>query len=236
VPAVFPAILVFTAQETARADLPDGIWSDVTGGVHGEHDIVVHRPLTPGEALNTFSEISAVRTTPVGTQVVIHLVQCDGSGDVAVEQWWTMMLLGLRTLADRASTPADHRFPEAARSNPKGSITAHIDADIAHRYADISGDWAQHHFDIEAARAAGFDFIFAHGLCTMAICTHRLLDLLDVDDPGRVQRIAVRFASPTPLDSTLTVNAYGISDDSYAFEAICDGTPTITHGRLELRR
>jgi acyl dehydratase len=115
---------------------------------------------------------------------------------------------------------------------------------MARRYAQVSGDWSAHHFDIEVARAAGFDFVFTHGLNTMAICAHRMLDLLDVDDPGRVRRIAVRFASPTPLDCDLTVNAFGIDEHSFAFEATAsragdpspaDGTTTITHGRLELR-
>ena len=106
---------------------------------------------------------------------------------------------------------------------------------MAQRYAEVSGDWAAHHFDIEVARAAGFDFVFAHGLCTMAICTHRLLSLLGVDDPGLVRRVALRFASPTPLDCDLTVNAFGITEHSFAFEAVAEGTTTITHGRLELR-
>jgi acyl dehydratase len=106
---------------------------------------------------------------------------------------------------------------------------------MAHRYAEVSGDWSAHHFDIEVARAAGFDFVFTHGLCTLAICTHRLLDLLGVDDPGRVERVAVRFASPTPLHEELTVNAYGISQNSFAFEATSRGVATITHGRLEMR-
>jgi len=99
----------------------------------------------------------------------------------------------------------------------------------------VSGDWAAHHFDIEVARAVGFDFVFTHGLCTMAICTHRLLGLLGVEHPARVRRIAVRFAAPTPMDSELTVNAFGIKENSFAFEAVVNGTTTITDGRLELR-
>jgi hypothetical protein len=31
------------------------------------------------------------------------------------------------------------------------------------------------------------------------------------------------------------VNAFGINDHSFAFEAVADGATTITHGRLELR-
>ena len=236
VPPIFPVILVFGAVETARADVPAEAWQRVRGGVHGEHDIVLHRPLDPGESLTTWSRISGIRTARAGTRVAVHLEQIDSDGRLAVEQWWTMVLLGLDGVADLGSMPAEHRFPVAARANPLGSATHHLDGRTAHRYAEVSGDWSEHHFDIEAARAAGFDFVFAHGLATMAICTHRMLGLLGVDDPGRVGRVAVRFASPTPLGCDLTVDAYGIDQRSFAFEAAADGATTITHGRLELRR
>ncbi len=245
VPAVFAVLLVFAPNEVARADLPDGAYQGARGGVHGEHDIVLHRPLRPGETLETWSQISAIRTTRAGTQVVMHFDQLDQHGTVVVEQWWTMMLLGLQGMADLGVMPAEHRFPDTARVHPLGTASHHIDADITRRYAELSGDWAAHHFDIEVARAAGFDFVFAHGLCTMAICTHRVLGLLGVDDPARVRRVAVRFAAPTPLNCDLTVNAFGISEHSYAFEATAGGagnsataggTKTITHGRLELRQ
>ncbi len=235
VPAVFPASLIFSAVETARADVPAEAWKRVRGGVHGEHDIVLHRPLIPGEGLTTWSQISGMRTSRAGTRVAVHLEQVDSDGRLAVEQWWTMVLLGLDGLPDLGTMPAEHRLPESARANPLGSATHHVDEQTAYRYAEVSGDWSEHHFDVEVARAEGYDFVFAHGLCTMAICTHRLLYLLGVDDPGRVSRVAVRFASPTPLDCDLTVNAYGIEEGSFAFEAIADGAATITHGRLELR-
>jgi hypothetical protein len=53
VPTVSPVILVFDAQEAARADLPADAWDRARGGVHGEHDIVVHRPLTVRQPLRT---------------------------------------------------------------------------------------------------------------------------------------------------------------------------------------
>jgi acyl dehydratase len=235
VPAVFPVILAFAAQQAANGDVPAAAWRQAHGGVHGEHDIVLHRPLIPRESLITFSEISAVRTTRAGTQVVLHIEQIDAGGAVAVEQWWTTVLLGLRSMADLGSTPDDHPFPDSARNHPIGSTMQHIDERIAHRYAEVSGDWSAHHFDIDAARATGFDFLFTHGLCTMAICTHRVLALLGVRDPGRVRRVAVRFASPTPLGNDLIVNAYRSNEPSFAFEATCGGATVITNGRLELR-
>lgn len=235
VPATLPAILDFPPVETARADLPADAWRRARGGVHGAHDIVLHRAVAVGEPLETWSQISAVRTSRAGTRVTVHLEQIDRDGLPAVEQWWTMVLLGLAGLPDLGTTPAGHRFPDAVRASPLGSVAFHVDDELAHRYAEVAGDWSDHHFDIDAARAAGFDFVFAHGLCTMAICTHRMLGLLGVDDPGRVSRVAVRFASPTPLGRDLTVNAYGIDDRSFAFEAEAGGATTITDGRLELR-
>jgi acyl dehydratase len=235
VPAVFPVILAFHAQEAANADVPAIAWQRAQGGVHGEHDIVLHRALNPGEPLDTWSVLSAVRTTRAGTQVVLHIEQTDAAGRVAVEQWWTTVLLGLHGMADFGSMPADHRLPDAARNHPLGSATQHIDTDLARRYAEVSGDRSAHHFDIEAARATGFDFLFAHGLCTMAMCTHRVLDLISSRDPGRVRRVAVRFASPSRLGADLTVSVFGIDETSFAFEATCACATVITHGRLELR-
>jgi acyl dehydratase len=235
VPAVFPVILAFGAQEAANADLPPAAWHQAYGGVHGAHDIVLHRPLVPGESLQTWSLISAIRTVRAGTQVVLHIEQCDVDGSVVVEQWWTTVLLGSHEMADLSVPPDAHRFPDSARQSPLGSATHHIDQQVAHRYAEVSGDWSAHHFDIAAARASGFDFLFAHGLCTMAICSHRVLGIVGVDDPGRVSRVAVRFASPTPLGSDLVLDAYRINERAVAFEATCNGVKTISHGRLELR-
>jgi hypothetical protein len=109
--------------------------------------------LRPGELLETWSELSAVRTLRAGTQVVMSFEQFDSEGCLAVQQWWTMILLG---------------------------------------------------------------------------CD-------GVGDPGRVRRVAVRFAAPTPLGADLTVDTYGIDEHAFAFEASCGDAGVISHGRLELQ-
>jgi acyl dehydratase len=235
IPAVFPVVLVLDAQAATHADLPAEAWQQATGGLHGEHDIRLHRPLIPGEPLQTWSQVVAVRTVRTGAQVVAKLEQVDADGRVAVEQWWTMMLLGVQSMSEFGSPPADHRFPEAAREHLVGSAVHHIDEQAAQRYAEISGDWAAHHFEVGAAQASGSDFVFTHGLYTMGVCAHRVLGLIGVDDPARVSRVAVRFSAPTRLGADLTVNAYAVDSNSFAFEATCDAVRTISHGRLELR-
>lgn len=72
-----------------------------------------------------------------------------------------MVLLGLDGLPDLGTMPAEHCLPDTARANPLGSATHHVDEQTAHRYAEVSGDWSEYHFGIEAARVEGFDFVFA---------------------------------------------------------------------------
>ena len=117
-------------------------------------------------------------------------------------------------------------------------MTQHVDVDAATRYAEVSNDWSAHHFELDAARKAGVDYLFAHGLCTMAMCTQAAVGLVAGGDPSRVRRVAVRFASPTRLGEDLTVDVYDASASAgpgvFAFEATCAGAAVVKHGRIEL--
>ena len=138
--------------------------------------------------------------------------QFGADGALAVEHWWTIFFPGCDELADVGPEPPDHTFPDEARAHPVGSATQHVDIDAATRYAEVSNDWSAHHFELDAARKAGVDYLFAHGLCTMAMCTQAAVAMVADGDPSRVRRVAVRFASPTRLDADLTVDVYDASE------------------------
>jgi acyl dehydratase len=238
VPATFPVILIFDAQWAANAAVPKSVYQSGRNGVHGEHEVLVHRPLVPGEAIETFSQPFAVRNTKAGARVVLHMEQFGADDVLAVEHWWTIFFPGCDELADVGPEPPDHTFPDAAREHPVGSVTQHVDVDAATRYAEVSNDWSAHHFELDAARKAGVDYLFAHGLCTMAMCTQAAVGLIAGGDPSRVCRVAVRFASPTRLGADLTVDVYDAGASAgpgvFAFEATCAGAAVVKHGRIEL--
>jgi acyl dehydratase len=99
----------------------------------------------------------------------------------------------------------------------------------------VSGDWAEHHFTAEAARHAGVDRPFLHGLCTMAMCAQSVVATVAGGDPDRVKRIAVRFAKPAFPAEDLVTSIYQAGPKTFAFEATSAGGPAITNGRAELR-
>jgi acyl dehydratase len=234
VPATFPVILIFDAQWAANAAVPKAVYQSGRNGVHGEHEVLLHGPLVPGEELETFSQPFAVRNTSAGARVVLHMEQYGADGDLAAEHWWTIFFPGCDLLADVGPEPPDHTFPADAREHPVGSTTQRVDLDLPARYAEVSNDWSAHHFELDAARKSGVGYLFAHGLCTMAMCTHAVVAMVAGGDPSRVRRVAVRFASPTRLDADLTVDVYEAGPGVYAFEATCAGAPVVKHGRLEL--
>jgi acyl dehydratase len=226
---------IFAAENAGRAALvPDELKASATGGVHGEHDVVLYRPIAPGEPLRTW--VSPWGTRPAGRNALVTLrfETRDGRDAVVAEQWWTTVWLG--TTCETTGKPApDHALPDEARQRPLGEHVVDIDTDMARRYAEASGDWSAHHFDVEAAKRTGFDRVFLHGLCTMTLCAQGIVTVATGGDADRVRRVAVRFASPTFLGEQLHVRVYDAGPLGYAFEAESAGAPVITHGRAELR-
>jgi acyl dehydratase len=226
---------IWDAQTAGRTALvPEELQLSATGGVHGEHDLVLHRPIAPGESLRILVEGHGARTAGRNCLVTLRYSAIDASDDVVAEQWWTTVFLG--TSCDQVGElPPDHTFPEEARRQPVGTYTIEIDADMALRYAEVSGDWSPHHFEVDAARRSGMQRVFLHGLCTMALCAQGIVTLIAEGDPDRVRRIGIRFATPTFIGEQLNVRLYDAGTLGYAFEADSAGSNVITHGRVELR-
>ena len=235
VPSIAIVTQIWDAQNTARAELvPEALQRSATGGLHGEHDVVLHRPLVPGEPLRTWVNGHGSRTAGSNSIVTLRYATVDADETLVAEQWWSTVYLG--TTCDRVGEPpSEHAFPEAARHQLVGTYEIDIDVATARRYADVSGDWSPHHFETEAARRSGFDRPFLHGLCTMALCAQGIVDLVASGDPDRIRRIAVRFATPAFLGESLVVSLYDAGALGFAFEAHSAGAAVITGGRAELR-
>jgi len=63
-------------------------------------------------------------------------------------------------------------------------------------YAGASGDYNPIHIDIDFAKSAGMDDVFAHGMLSMAYLGRLLTNWVD---QRKIQKIDVRFTAITPL-------------------------------------
>lgn len=235
VPPVAIVTQIWNPQNEARdALVPAELQRSAVSGVHGEHEVLLHRPIVPGEPLRIWVDGHGARPAGRNVAVTLRYVATDEADAVVAEQWWTTVFLGVTCDPVGGAAP-EHAFPPEAREEPLGTYSVDVDEGMARRYADVSGDWSAHHFELESARRSGFERLFLHGLCTMALCAQGVVQRAAGGDPERVRRVAVRFATPTFLGERLDVQLYDAGARGIAFEARSAGALVIAHGRAELR-
>jgi acyl dehydratase len=236
--AVPPAAIVtqiWDAQEATRAQLVSPLVSaGAVGGVHGAHDIVLHRPIRIGERLHTWVDGYGARPAGRHSVIVLRYTTLDDAGALVAEQLWSTVYFGVACAPAGTAVP-EHDFADDARRRPLGSATMHIDDGMASRYAEASGDWSAHHFDVAAAEVSGFGRIFLHGLCTLGIAAQTVVADVAGGDPDRVRRLAARFASPAFIGDDVEVLLFDAGPSVVAFEATSKGVVVLSQGRVELR-
>jgi acyl dehydratase len=233
VPPNLIATQSYGSQFAAIAALvPLDVFSRARSGVHGQHDLVVHRPLASDEKLRTFVDTHSARPSGENLRITLHHATFDEHDDLVAEQWWTTVLLGTTSEATGAELP-DYSF-----SGEKATVVAEevvrIDEVMARRYADISSDYSDHHFSVEGAKRSGFEAPFLHGLCTMALCTRVATATVAQGDPRRIRRVAVRFAAPAFLSRDLKVQIFERTNGGFALEARTGEQVVIKNGFIEL--
>jgi acyl dehydratase len=101
-------------------------------------------------------------------------------------------------------------------------------------FAGASGDHNPMHIDIDVARSAGLDDVFAHGMLSMAYLGRLLTDLVPQQ---RIRSYRVRFAAITPVLGQPTATGKVVSIDEVDGErratlelavTLADGTVTLT--------
>ena len=210
--------------------------------VHGEHDMHFHRPLAPGQVLATAAEAYAVRVGRSGTRYTMRVVSTDAAagagGEPVLEQYCTMFIRGMSSGEDAGPDKPEHGFPRAARSQPVGDFTVHVDDDQTFRYREASGDDNAIHVDDAVARSVGLPGIIVHGLCTMAMTGQSVIASVADGDPALLRRLAVRFSRPVfpGNDVVTTIYDAGPLGDRhvYAFEAHSGDQLVISNGRAEI--
>jgi len=101
-------------------------------------------------------------------------------------------------------------------------------------FAGASGDHNPMHIDIDVAKSAGLEDVFAHGMLSMAYLGRLLTNWVD---PQAIRRYRVRFAAITPIHGKPTATGAITAIDDVDGERratidltirLADGTVTLT--------
>lgn len=239
VPPLFTASLVLEAvHEAVRACSATQAIQGTRNAVHGSHEVRFFQPVEPTMAVQWRATTYGATRTPAGVLVTQQLLVRTDDGAPLVEHLWSTLYIGGTIDADLGPQLADLTFPPAARALPIARTSFDVTADQGFRYAGASGDRIGHSIDDEIARSEGFPGKLVQGMCTFAMCSGGVVAVAG-GDPGRLRRLAGRFARPMFPNQRLVVECYdgGHTDDGLqviVFEAQAGGETVIKHGWAEL--
>ncbi|GAA1575718.1 MaoC/PaaZ C-terminal domain-containing protein [Actinomadura kijaniata] len=233
-PPVFAIVPVFEGMiGPLFTVVPDSLIPFV---VHGEQDMVFHRPIVPGMRLVSRAKVTGYSSKASGTTVSVKLETRTADGEPVNEQWMVSFFRGFQAGETVGELAPPHGFPAELRSAaPLAEVVQHVDEDQTFRYSEASGDPMPIHLDEEFARSAGLPGIIAHGLCTMAFTSRAVVEHAAGGDPARLRRLAVRFSRPVLPGQDITTRLHDAGGGRYVFETTSDsGDVVIKDGLAEI--
>lgn len=200
--------------------------------VHGEQDMIFHRPMRPGETLVFTPLLESVEDKGKGATYVSKVTATTSDGEVVNEQLSTIFVRGAGSGTER---PKSNPTAPPAHHHQVASFTKHVDEGMPEDYAAASGDHNPIHTDPSVAVAVGLPGVINHGLGTLSIVSGGLVDQLADGDPGRIRRIQVRFTDMVIPGSDLETSVFSPDGGSFRFETTRPDGKAVMMGVVEVK-
>ena len=161
--------------------------------LHGEHELVVHRPLATAGTVTSRATITDVYDKGSGALLLIDTKSTDENGDEVALNRSSAFIRGIGGFGGERG-PSTSGLNTPPDREPDAVVQATTRPDQALLYRLASGDRNPLHADPAMAAAGGFQQPILHGLCTFGFAARAVLKTFAGNDPARFRRIKVRFA------------------------------------------
>jgi acyl dehydratase len=192
--------------------------------VHATHDLVIHRPVRPGDRLTTRPTIVGVERRKPGAYQVVRLDTTATNGAAVCTTWMGALYRGVdvdgpdRPATDMPKIDTAMTQSIATDAPACAEIRVAVAANLAHVYSECARIWNPIHTDRAFAAAAGLPDIILHGTATLALAISRIIATEASGDPTRVRRIAARFGAMVFMPSEIVVRISACNTGAVRFE------------------
>lgn len=203
--------------------------------VHGEHRLILHRPLPATGAVVGSARVAGVEDKGADRGAVVHLERT-----IADAESGERLATILHTSFCRANggfgegfgvRPRRHRIPDR-EPDLVADLPTRPDSALLYR---LNVDRNPLHADPEYAGRAGFPRPILHGLATYGIAANAVLRQVLDYDPARLRSLDVRFAGVVYPGETVSVQLW-IDDGVVSFRASVAerGVVVLDNGKAEV--
>jgi acyl dehydratase len=227
-PAVLPT-LALVANWWAVKDVRTVLDSGAAPMVHLSQSLELLRPLRATGEARVDAEVVAVWDKARSSIVEVAGTGHDAEGPLFRTRSATMVI----GVGDWGGERGPSAPSEEYLGAPDAVHKDHVRAEQAAIYR-LSGDRNPLHIDTAAARKAGFDDVFLHGLCTLGFAARALITICGSGEPAALRSISYRFAKPVYLDQELQTEVWRCGADEWAFRTTQGQNVALTSGQARI--
>jgi acyl dehydratase len=221
-----------------------GVVFDPAALVHGEHELVLHAPLTHGGMLANTTRCTDVVDRGTGALVRLETRTTDATtGRAIATNTMGVFIRGLGGFTQKLAAAKGRSAGGQATAlpPPDALLECNVPPGAAALYR-LTGDLNPLHIDPAFAQRGGFAAPILHGLCTLGTAVRCILAHASDAEHAPVTATAVkcRFTGPVIPGQTLHIRIWypphGAPHTSARFSVTADGRPAIDGGEVHLRR
>lgn len=178
--------------------------------VHYSEQLIIHRPLKPGDSIRIAGEVAAIMPEKKGTHVIFKLPAFDDKGLPVFTEYLGGMLRGVKCL-DQGRGSADippwpQRMPTAA---PLWEVSLPVRREAFYIYEGCSNVVFPIHTSPAFAENVGLPDIIYYGIATLAQAVRELVNRENGADPVGVNKFGCYFRGMVLPDSFIRLQLLG---------------------------
>lgn len=193
---------------------------DLARMLHGEQFLRLHKPLPATGTLVGRHAVDEIFDKGVDKGAVMFLsrrLHEQATDELVAEVKMSIFLRGNGGFGGRAEgQPRPHAVPTDRA--PDATLDLITRPEQAAIYRLAGADPNPIHIDAGMARRAGFERPILHGLCSYGVAGRAVLKLLCDNDPAKLRRFDLRFASPVYPGETLRTEVWREGPGRAAFQ------------------
>jgi acyl dehydratase len=200
--------------------------------LHGEQDLVLHKPLPARAKVENTGRVSEVYDKGKGALVVVETETKDESGDPLCTNRFSAFIRGEGGFGGEPGPAPGNEAPARDADHIAESPTLPQQA-LLYR---LSGDKNPLHVDPNMAALGGFDRPILHGLCSFGIVCKAAVDRALGGDVTKVARYQARFSGVVFPGETIVTSMWREGDQLLLSAATKErGSPVITNAALTVK-
>jgi acyl dehydratase len=186
--------------------------------LHGEQFLTIHKPLPAEGTVVGLDRVDAIYDKGAEKGAVLMMsrdIKDKDSGELLATTGMSLFLRADGGFGGSAEgQPKPHPVPDDRAPDLSLDLITRPEQAAIYR---LSGDYNPLHLDPKFSSAAGFEAPILHGLCSYGVAGRAIVKLLCDNEPSRLRKLNVRFASPVMPGETLRTEVWKDGDGKAAF-------------------